>query len=175
MTFCKHRRHPSAASLLLFGAALVFSIGASAPGLAQAPAPAQPASLSVKVGFLRQAHSKDTISILNIPAPDDGFAGAQLAAGDDNTTGKFLNQTYSIEDVALKPGADVTAALQNLVAHGVTLVLADLPAPDLVKIADAQHGKDVLIFNLTAPDDSLRQENCRRNVIHIAPSRAMLA
>jgi ABC transporter substrate binding protein (PQQ-dependent alcohol dehydrogenase system) len=130
--------------------------------------------LSVKVGFLRQAHNKDTISILDIPAPDDGFAGANMAAVDDNTTGHFLNQTYSVEDVALKPGADPVAALQNLVAHGVTLVLADLAAPDLLKIADAEHGKDMLIFNTSAPEDSLRQESCRRNIIHVAPSTSML-
>jgi ABC transporter substrate binding protein (PQQ-dependent alcohol dehydrogenase system) len=175
MTFRPSRRYLTFSGLLLVGAAVVFSIGASTPGLAQAPAPAGAAPLTVKVGFLRQQHSKDTISILDIPAPDDGFAGAKLAAQDDNTTGKFLNQKYSVEDVALKPGQDVKAALEKLVSHGVTLVLADLSATDLLKVADAEHGKDVLIFNLTATDNSLRQQDCRRNIIHIAPSRAMLA
>lgn len=155
--------------LLLLGVAFAFWLSTSTHIWAQTPAP-----LSVKVGFLRQTHTKETISILDIPAPDDGFAGAQLAAIDNNTTGHFLNQTYSVEDVALKPGDDPVAALQAMVAHGVTLVLADLSAPDLLKIADAEHGKDVLIFNTSAPDDSLRQENCRRNVIHVAPSRSML-
>ena len=31
------------------------------------------------------------------------------------------------------------------------------------------------LFNVAAPDDALRQESCRSNVIHVAPSRAMLA
>jgi ABC transporter substrate binding protein (PQQ-dependent alcohol dehydrogenase system) len=31
------------------------------------------------------------------------------------------------------------------------------------------------LFNVAAPDDALRQESCRGNVIHVAPSRAMLA
>jgi ABC transporter substrate binding protein (PQQ-dependent alcohol dehydrogenase system) len=31
------------------------------------------------------------------------------------------------------------------------------------------------IFNLAAPDDSLRQQDCRGNLIHVVPSRAMLA
>ncbi len=154
---------------MLFGAAFALSLASTTMIRAQTPAP-----LVVKVGFLRQAHSKDTVSILDIPAPDDGFAGAKLAATDDNTTGSFLNQSYTVEDVPLKPGDDPVTALKTLVDHGVTLVLADLSAPDLLKIADAEHGKDVLIFNTSAPDDSLRQENCRRNIIHVAPSRAML-
>ncbi len=153
--------------LVVFGAALALSTTTRISAQTAPP-------LSVKVGFLRQQHNRDTISILDIPAPDDGFAGAKLAADDDNTTGKFLNQTYSVEDVALKPGQDPVAALKSLVSHGVTLVLADLPAADLLKIADAEHGKDVLIFNITAPDDSLRQQDCRRNVIQVAPSRSML-
>ncbi len=131
--------------------------------------------MKVKVGVLRQIHPRDPISIRDIPAPDDGVAGANLAALDDNTTGSFLNQSYSVEDAPLKPGADPVAAFKTLLSHGVTLVLADLSAADLLKIADAEHGKDVLIFNISAPDDSLRQENCRANVIHIAPSNAMLA
>ncbi len=155
--------------VLLFGAAFALSLFSTTMIRAQTPAP-----LVVKVGFLRQMHSKDTVSILDVPAPDDGFAGAKLAATDDNTTGSFLNQSYTVEDVPLKPGDDPAAALKTLVDHGVTLVLADLSAPDLLKIADAEHGKDVLIFNTSAPDDSLRQENCRRNIIHVAPSRAML-
>ena len=35
--------------------------------------------------------------------------------------------------------------------------------------------KQITLFNIQAPDDALRQENCRDNVIHVAPSRSMLA
>lgn len=172
MTFPRPRRSfiilLGLAGLFVFCGAVLLTLSTSRIW-AQTPAP-----LAVKVGFLRQAHGKDTISILDIPAPDDGFAGARLAAVDNNTTGKFLNQTYTVEEVPLKQGDDPVAALKTLIEHGVTLVLADLPAPDLLKIADAEHGKDALIFNTSAPDDSLRQENCRRNIIHVAPSRAML-
>jgi ABC transporter substrate binding protein (PQQ-dependent alcohol dehydrogenase system) len=36
-------------------------------------------------------------------------------------------------------------------------------------------GRDVLIFNAGSNDDELRGINCRANVVHTAPSRAMLA
>jgi ABC transporter substrate binding protein (PQQ-dependent alcohol dehydrogenase system) len=131
--------------------------------------------LAVKVGFLRHPHIRETVSILDIPARDDGLAGAKLAAVDNNTTGRFLDQTYVLEDRVVNDGEDPVAALQQLLAQGVTLILADLPATDLLKIADAAQGKDVLIFNTTAREEALREENCRANVIHTAPSYSMLA
>jgi ABC transporter substrate binding protein (PQQ-dependent alcohol dehydrogenase system) len=62
-----------------------------------------------------------------------------------------------------------------LADQGVSLVVADLPADALLKAADAGRTRSMLIFNVAATDDRLRQEDCRANVIHTAPSRAMLA
>jgi len=45
---------------------------------------------------------------------------------------------------------------------------------DVLKVVDAA-GPDVLVFNAAAPDVALRGENCRANLLHVAPSRAMLA
>jgi ABC transporter substrate binding protein (PQQ-dependent alcohol dehydrogenase system) len=133
------------------------------------------ANINVKVGFIRAPHMRETLSILDIPSADDGIAGAELAVEDNNTTGRFLGQTFTIEDVLLRPGDDPAAALIALVARGVFLVLADLPAPALLALSDAAKGNGVLIFNTNAPEDSLREENCRANVFHVAPSYSMLA
>ena len=35
--------------------------------------------------------------MLDLPAKDDGIAGAKLGIEDDNTTGKFLNQTFKLD------------------------------------------------------------------------------
>ena len=144
--------------------------------LAACPFPAAAgANIDVKAGFIRAPHVQETLSILDIPAADDGIAGAKLAAEDDNTTGRFLGQTYTIEDVRLQPGDDPAAALNGLLQHGVSFVLADLPAAALLTLAEAAKDKGVLIFNTSAPEDSLREENCRANVFHVAPSYSMLA
>jgi ABC transporter substrate binding protein (PQQ-dependent alcohol dehydrogenase system) len=132
-------------------------------------------NIDVKVGFIRAPHMRETLSILDIPAADDGIAGAELAVEDNNTTGGFLGQTFAIEDVPLRPGDDPAAALNRLITRGVSLVLADLPEAALLTLSDAAKGKGVLIFNTNAPEDSLREENCRSNVFHIAPSYSMLA
>jgi ABC transporter substrate binding protein (PQQ-dependent alcohol dehydrogenase system) len=144
--------------------------------LAACPFPAAAgANIDVKAGFIRAPHVQETLSILDIPAADDGIAGAKLAAEDNNTTGRFLGQTYTIEDVRLQPGDDPAAALNGLLQHGVSFVLADLPAAALLALAEAAKDKGVLIFNTSAPEDSLREENCRANVFHVAPSYSMLA
>lgn len=134
---------------------------------------AQP--LEIKVGYLRRAEPKIAISLLDIPPADDGVAGAKLAIEDNNTTGKFLSQRFTLEDVKLKDADDPAAAIQALADRGMTLVIADLPPDLLLKAADAGRERGVLLFNAGATDDRLREEDCRANVIHTAPTRAMLA
>src|SRR5262249_44775849 len=109
------------------------------------------------------------------PANNDGIAGAQLAINDNNTTGRFLNQHFSLEDVRLAGGADAVAAIIALAERGVSLVIADLPAGGVLQGADAGTPPQGLLFNVSASDDRLREEDCRANVIHTAPTRSMLA
>jgi ABC transporter substrate binding protein (PQQ-dependent alcohol dehydrogenase system) len=54
-------------------------------------------------------------------------------------------------------------------------VIADLPADALLKAADAGAARKLLFFNVGAIDDRLREEDCRANVVHTAPTRSMLA
>ena len=131
--------------------------------------------IEVKAGFIHASHSQETLSILDIPSADDGIAGAILAAEDNNTTGSFLGQSYSIEDIRWQPGDDPVKTLNGLTAQGIFFILADLPAAALLSLADAAKEKGVLIFNTSAPEDSLREENCRADVFHVAPSYSMLA
>ena len=53
----------------------------------------------IKIAYLREAEPKTAISLLNIPAPNDGLAGATLAIDDNNTTGKFLNLHFTLEEI----------------------------------------------------------------------------
>ena len=129
----------------------------------------------IKIGYLRRAEQKPAISLLDVAAPDAGLAGAELAVADNNTTGRFLNQNFSITDVQLGPDGDPAAALQKLGGEGVSLVVTDLPAAALLKAADAGRARGMLFFNAGALSDSLREEDCRADVIHVAPTRSMLA
>jgi ABC transporter substrate binding protein (PQQ-dependent alcohol dehydrogenase system) len=150
--------------------ALVLAILLELAIAAQAQAP-----LDIKIGYLRRAQQQETISLVQMPPPDIGLAGAQMAVRDNNTTGRFLNQRYLLVDMHLKTGDDPAAAVRQLASQGVFLIVADLPADELLRAADAGKADRILFFNVASTDDRLRQKDCRGNIIHTAPSRAMLA
>ena len=131
--------------------------------------------MEIKVGYLRLPETRTAISLLEVPPDNDGIAGARLAMEDNNTTGKFLNQHFLLEDVRLKETDDPAAAVAALAGRGVSIVIADLPADALLKAADAGRERGLVFFNASALDDRLREEDCRANLIHTAPTRSMLA
>jgi ABC transporter substrate binding protein (PQQ-dependent alcohol dehydrogenase system) len=141
--------------------------------LAALPASAQ--TLTLKVGVLRQTHSRETLSLLDIPATDDGLAGALLGAIDNNTTGKFIQQSYEVIDSKLDQDATIEKEINALIDQDVQFIIADLPAQNLLNASAIAKKRDALLFNISAPDVRLREEDCRANIIHIAPDHAMLA
>ena len=151
------------------------------PVLAQQPsiqaqaAKPQNQSIEIKIGYLRAYAPQLALSVLDLPPRDEGVAGANVAINDNNTTGKFLAQKFTLDLNEVKPDADVVQAFNDMIAKGHRYVLADLSAKQLLSIADIARDKGVLIFNVGATDDILREEECRVNVFHIEPTRSMLA
>ncbi len=129
----------------------------------------------IAIGYLGPARVQQTLSLVEQPAENDGIAGARLAVDDNNTTGKFLNQHFTLEERRLKETDDPAAAAVALADKGIGFIITDLPADALLKAADGLRGRDVLLLNAGAIDDRLREEDCRANVIHVAPTRSMLA
>jgi ABC transporter substrate binding protein (PQQ-dependent alcohol dehydrogenase system) len=131
--------------------------------------------VEIGIGYLHRAKVKPTLSLVAVPSENDGVAGARLAIEDNNTTGKFLNQHFTIEEKRLKDEDDAAAAAAAMADRGIGLVLADLPADALLKAADAVRDRGTILFDVGSIDDRLREEDCRGNVIHTAPTRSMLA
>jgi ABC transporter substrate binding protein (PQQ-dependent alcohol dehydrogenase system) len=131
--------------------------------------------IEVKIGYLGRAGIKPTLSLVQQPADNDGIAGARLAIEDNNTTGRFQNQHFSLDEIRLKPEDDPAKAAASLADRNISFIVADLPAEALLRAADAVKDRGAVLFNAGAPDDSLREADCRGNVIHTAPTRSMLA
>jgi ABC transporter substrate binding protein (PQQ-dependent alcohol dehydrogenase system) len=131
--------------------------------------------VEIGIGYISRAGLKQTLSLLEQPAENNGVAGARLAIEDNNTTGRFLNQHFSLEQVRLKPGEDASKAAAALADRNIAFIIADLPGDELLKAADAIRDRGAVVFNAGASDDRLREEDCRANVIHVAPTRSMLA
>jgi ABC transporter substrate binding protein (PQQ-dependent alcohol dehydrogenase system) len=150
---------------------LVGAIGLSM--LATAALAADP--VEIGIGYLGRAGIKPALSLVAQPAKNDGVAGARLAIEDNNTTGKFLNQHFTLEESRLKDGDDAAKAAVALADRGAGFIIADLPADALLKAADAVRDRGTVLFNAGSIDDRLREQDCRANVIHTAPTRSMLA
>ena len=143
--------------------------------LAILPFSASADPIELKIGYLHRPEHKQTISLLDMPAADNGVAGAKLGIEDDNTTGKFLNQHFELREVQLSDKDDAAAAAIGLAEKGVRFMLADISADALLKAADGARDRGMLLFNVGAADDRVREQDCRADVIHVAPTRSMLA
>jgi ABC transporter substrate binding protein (PQQ-dependent alcohol dehydrogenase system) len=130
--------------------------------------------IEIGIGYLSQAGVKSKLSLVEQPADNDGIAGARLAIEDNNTTGKFLNQRFLLQEVRLGEGDDAAKAAAELAGRN-NFIIADLPADALLKAADALRDRGTVLFNAGSIDERLREQDCRANVIHVAPTRAMLA
>jgi len=98
-----------------------------------------------------------------------------LAAADNNTTGRFMKQRFELIEKLVPADGDAVAAFRQLIGQGLKLVVTLVGQETLLRLADLPEAGDTLIFNAGAPNDSLRNEECRANVLHMLPSRAMLA
>lgn len=131
--------------------------------------------LAVRGAVLRvETEQPLPLSRLDLPPDDNGFSGARLATADNNTTGQFLGHVYETREETAAPDM-AGEALDGLIADGVGFVVVLAPADTLLALADRAAGHDVILFNASATDDRLRNADCRANVLHTAPSRAMLA
>lgn len=115
-----------------------------------------------------------TLSNLD-PVPDDlALAGAALGVSDISTTGKFLGHSYSLDVRLVEDGEDIAVAAAEALSISPFLIVNAAPK-DVLTIADLSEAQSALIFNVSATDAVLRNKECRRNVLHTIPSRAMLA
>jgi ABC transporter substrate binding protein (PQQ-dependent alcohol dehydrogenase system) len=145
------------------------------------PASSQPPGAAgevkrVTIVFARQLRDvAPPLSLLDVPPPDDGIAGARLAISDNNTTGRFLKQEFALEVVESGDIQDLVAQVNKQVESGASFIVADASPQAVVALADSLQDRRALIFNAGSGDDRLREQDCRPNVVHTAPSRAMLA
>ena len=150
-----------------FGAALLIATGAHA----------EPAQVTnVRIAVLSQTEDRPpALSNLEVPPADDGILGARLAIDDNNTTGRFMRQRFELGERTVGPRGDAVAAFKQLAGEGYRFIVVNLRPEVLIEIADLPEAKGTLIFNAGTPDDDLRNAQCRANILHTAPSRAMKA
>ncbi len=130
----------------------------------------------VPIGYMRQIveHPRPS-SRMDVEPDDAGIAGAKMALDENNSGGQFTGDLYSLDVSTVATPDAAVAALQKFLESGHHFVIVDAPAATLIKLSDWAKGKDILLLNVRATDISLRQEDCRANILHIVPDRYMLA
>ena len=103
------------------------------------------------------------------------LAGAEVALKEIKYHGQAANVQFALEKVEAATAADLIKQVETLQAKGVHFMLTDLPAATLTAVTSAFKGKDVVFLNVSAQEDSLRQEQCQANTFHTIPNYAMQA
>ena len=161
------------AELRCLFAFIVILLSAAGSAAAQS-APADVTTISMAY-ITQKVKELRPLSLVDPPTTDEGLLGARIGIIDNNTTGQFTKQKFVLDEAVVPEGGDVVAAFRTLLAEGQKFFVADLPAAQLLAIADLPEARDTLIFNARAKDDALRGEQCRANILHVAPSYDMLA
>ena len=93
-------------------------------------------TLDIQITYIeRDIPPPPTLSNLDPRPADEGLMGARLAIADSNTTGKFLNHSYSLNEVVLE---EDEALGSGLAADAGGLMVVNSTASDLLALADLE-------------------------------------
>ncbi len=102
------------------------------------------------------------------------LAGAKLGVRDSKVLGRALGLGFALREELLEEAEDAQARVEALWDAGVRVFLLDLPRDEVAALGRALAGRDLLLFNIRHPDDSLRGADCSPVLFHSLPSQAML-
>ena len=133
-------------------------------------------SITTDIVFVsKEREVPPVLSNLDPVLEDEGFYGVKLALEDNLTTGRFLGHDYKVEFHRILLEEDLVSEFEKLLKKGKKYFVVDLNESELLSLMELSGINDVLIFNTRAKNDSLRNENCKKNFFHIAPSYSILS
>ncbi len=128
----------------------------------------------IKIAFLAQTPKvRPPLSNLDPVIENKGVTGAELAIEDNNTTGKYTKQRFSLDKFIVPADGNPADVFDKKIAGKYVFVVTNLKAVATNVIADSTRAKDILVFDAATTDDAMRNKDCRANVLHLLPSRSM--
>ncbi len=115
-----------------------------------------------------------TLSNLQAVPNDQGLEGARLGIRDVNAGGQFTGHELELSEYIFHQN-DETSRTELTRSRSDDIIIANMPAAELIGLADQDWAKEALIINVSSANNSLRLNNCRANILHTIPSRAMLS
>ena len=151
---------------------------AQSPRRPPATAPTQPRQ-SVVIGFVeiegdRRYEPIEGSDRIILKTREHPFVGAQIGIDEAAALVRVLNTEFKLERITAKSAAEVASAVTEAAdSRKIGFFLIDAPAEAFRPLAAAAKGHDVLLFNVSAAEDSLRRDLCAREFVHVIPSLAM--
>ena len=134
------------------------------------------AKQAINIAYLTQEQNvPPPLSNLDPFIKNKGEIGAELGINDNNTTGEFTGQQFNLKKFIVPLAGNVVETFNKELANKFSFVVLNLPSDQINRLADLPAAKSMLLFDVATVDDALRNEQCRSNVLHILPSRAMRA
>jgi ABC transporter substrate binding protein (PQQ-dependent alcohol dehydrogenase system) len=131
-----------------------------------------PLSIDITYLKLQKQHTPALSNVIKM-APDSGYQGARLAIEDSNTTGKFLQQHFSLTSFEFTKQQNLLKRLKEEFRLGKAIFILDAPLAVLNEINVWAQNKKILLFNISEFSNKLRNGQCLTTILHTAPSNAM--
>ena len=131
-----------------------------------------PLSIDITYLKLKKQHAPALSNVIKI-APDSGYQGVRLAIEDSNTTGKFLQQHFSLTSFEFTKQQNLLKRLKEEFSLGKAIFILDVPLSALNAINLWAQNKNILLFNISEFSNKLRNDQCLTTILHTAPSNAM--
>ena len=148
-------------------AAASFGLGLVAPSAA---------GEALTIHYLERRIERPALLNNEDPIPEDeGLKGAELGLRDSNATGRFVGLGFALETRIAGPEEDIQQAFRSLGRGPAHFVVLNAPADDVLALTDLPEARGTVFLNIGAPDTRLRDAACRPRLLHVLPSRAMLA
>ena len=156
---------------IAFGLALALTLAAAPPAVAAAE--------ELAIGYValkkdpRYTRKRTYARFLTQPLGRP-YVAAKVAIEESGFLGAALGVEFKLKRKRVKSEKNLAGAALKLADAGVHYLLIDAPAPLVDEVARATAGRDLLLFNVSAHDDVLREEQCQPHLLHVIPSHAML-
>ncbi len=102
-------------------------------------------------------------------------AGAEVAIQESAFQLGNAGLKVTLQDVPMDSPAEGRKQVLALMQKGVRHFLLDLPGAAMAELSQELKAADVLLFNVSAPEDKLRRSACSANLFHTLPDESMMA
>ncbi len=115
-----------------------------------------------------------TIYSINPEIINNGILGSRMGIKDNNTTGKFTNQKFELIEKNIMPKESAKEIFEELRKNNYNFFILNVSIDDFNKILSSDLIEGSILVNASLKDNDLRNENCKKQVLHTAPSYRMV-